>query len=141
MSQASTVPAGRYPDQHDPRWTRRILMAGSVVVVILGLVIAYVGYRKFAAQPVSGATAGYELIDPSTAAVDVTVTRQNPAQAVSCIVYVKDRDGTEIGRREFYVPPAHDAVVTVTARVHTNGAPAVGQVFGCGTAVPAYLDR
>ncbi len=141
MSQATTPPAGRYPDQPNPARTRAILSAGLVVVLILGVIIAWIGYEKFAAQPVTGEMSGYDIIDSSTASVTVTVTRQHGDQPVSCIVYVKNRDGAEIGRREFYVPPAKDNVITVTEPVRTTEPPAVGAVFGCGTAVPAYLDR
>ncbi|MDF0530168.1 DUF4307 domain-containing protein [Tsukamurella sp. 8F] len=136
----ATPPVGRYPTTN-PKRTRTLLLAGSVIVVVLGVVIAWIGYQKFAAQPVTGAAGGYEVVDASTIKVHVTVTRQNPHTPVSCIVYVKNREGAEIGRREFYVPPSDDAVETVTSEVRTTERPAMGDVFGCGTDIPAYLDR
>ena len=134
-------PSGRYPDAHDPRRTRLILTVGLVVVVIAGLAIAWIGYQKFARQPVTGTSAGYQVVSDSTVEVQVTVTRTDPSRAVSCVVYAKDRDAAEVGRREFYVPPSNDSVIVVTSEVRTARPAAVGDVFGCGTDVPGYLDR
>ncbi len=141
MSAAPVRPSDRYPDERDPARTRRLAVIGLVVVVVLGVGIAWLGYQKFSRQPVTGTTAGYRIVSESAMEVQVTVTRTDPHQAVSCIVYVKNRAAEEIGRREFYVPPSADTVVVVTSEVRTTEPPAVGDVFGCGTNVPAYLDR
>lgn len=141
MSTVPTRPSDRYPDERDPAWTRRIGVLGLVVVVILGVGIAWLGYDKFSRQPVTGTTAGYEVISDSTVEIQVQVTRTDPSQPVSCIIYAKDKEANEIGRREFYVAPSAEPVVVVSSEVRTTEPPAVGDVFGCGTDVPAYLDR
>ncbi|ADG79733.1 hypothetical protein TPAU25S_00509 [Tsukamurella paurometabola] len=144
MEDMSTVPArpsDRYPDEQDPHRTRRLLVIGLVVVVVLGVGLAYLGYSKFAGKPVTGETAGYSVVSDSTVEVQVTVTRKDASQPVSCIVRAKNKAGDELGRREFYVPPSSDPVVVVSSEVRTTAPAAVGDVFGCGTDVPAYLDR
>lgn len=141
MSTVPPRPSDRYPDERDPARTRLIGIIGLVVVVILGVGIAWLGYDKFARQPVTGTTAGYQVISDSTIEVQVTVTRTDPSVPVSCVIYAKDKAANEIGRREFYVAPSADTVVVVTSEVRTTEPPAVGDVFGCGTDIPAYLDR
>ncbi|BDH56124.1 DUF4307 domain-containing protein [Tsukamurella sp. PLM1] len=141
MSTAPARPSDRYPDERDPARMRRIGIIGLVVVVVLGVGLAWLGFQKFSRQPVTGTVAGYQVVSDSTVEVQVTVTRTDPSTPVSCIVYAKDKAANEIGRREFYVAPSADPVVVVTSEVRTTEPPAVGDVFGCGTDVPAYLDR
>lgn len=141
MSTAPVRPSDRYPDEQDPARTKRLFIIGLVVVVIAGIGIAWLGYDKFARQPVKGEAAGYEVVSDSTVEVQVTVTRTDPSQPVSCIINAKDRAGNEIGRREFFVPPSSEPVVVAPSEVRTTEPGAVGDVFGCGTDVPAYLDR
>lgn len=141
MSTVPVRPSDRYPDERDPARTRRLIVIGMVVVVVAGVAIAWLGYQKFSRQPVTGETAGYQVLSDSTVEVKVTVTRTDPSRPVSCIVYAKDKAANEVGRREFYVAPSADTVVVVTSEVRTVVPAAVGDVFGCGTDVPAYLDR
>jgi hypothetical protein len=54
-------------------------------------------------------------------------------------VRARSIDGGETGRREVLVPPSPHATVQVTAIVKTSQRPVVGDVYGCGTDVPAYL--
>ncbi|GAB3132891.1 DUF4307 domain-containing protein [Tsukamurella serpentis] len=141
MSTVPARPADRYPDERDPAKARRWAIIGLIVVVVAGVGIAWLGYQKFARKPVTGTAAGYEVVSDSTVEVQVSVTRTDPSQPVSCIIYAKDRAANEIGRREFYVPPSTEPIVVVTSEVRTTEPAAVGDVFGCGTDVPAYLDR
>jgi hypothetical protein len=141
MSTPLTPPADRYPDTKDPSKTRRILQVGGVVVVILGVLIAWLGYQKFADDAVTGEAVGYELVSDSSVAVQISVTRKDPSRPVSCIITAKNRDGAEIGRREVLIAPGKQKVEVITKEVRATEPPAIGTVFGCGTAIPAYLDR
>jgi len=67
------------------------------------------------------------------------VTRKDPSRPVVCIVRARSIDGGETGRREILVPPSSHATVQVTAVVKTSQRPVMGDVYGCGTDVPAYL--
>ena len=69
----------------------------------------------------------------------ISVTRADPSRPVVCIVRARSRDGSETGRREILVGPSDQATVQVTAPVKTSRPPVTGDVYGCGTDIPAYL--
>ena len=50
-------------------------------------------------------------------------------------------DGAETGRREVLIGPSDARTVQVTAIVKSYERPLVGDIYGCGTEVPAYLRR
>ena len=51
----------------------------------------------------------------------------------------RGQDGAETGRREILVEPDEAKTVRVTAVVKSYQRPFVGDIYGCGTAVPPYL--
>jgi uncharacterized protein DUF4307 len=118
---------------------RRVVIALAVVVVAAGIIIALIGYQRLGRSDVEGTLAGYRLIDDQTVSVTISVTRSDPSRPVDCIVRVRAKDGSETGRREVLVPPAQTATVQVTAIVKSNKPAVMGDVYGCGTDVPAYL--
>lgn len=132
-------PSGRYPTERTPRRRRQWLIGLSILVVVAGVAIAWVGYSRFADPPVSGEGASYDIVDSSTVDVTFTVTRADPGRAVACVVRARSQDGSETGRREVLVPPGDSQQTTVQSRVRTTGPPAIGEVFGCSTSVPPYL--
>ena len=69
----------------------------------------------------------------------VKVTRSDPSRPVVCILRARSIDGSETGRREVLVPPSSQDTVNITATVKSTRPPVVGDVYGCGTDVPAYL--
>lgn len=118
---------------------RRVLVGLTVLVVAVGVGIAIAGYRQLGSGPVKGTLAGYRVIDDETASVTISVHRSDPSRPVACIVRVKGKDGSESGRREVLVPPADQDTVQVTTTVKSSKPPAMADVYGCGTDVPAYL--
>jgi hypothetical protein len=118
---------------------RRVIIALAVLVVAAGIVIALIGYQRLVSSDVQGTLAGYRLIDDQTVSVTISVTRSDPSRPVDCIVRVRAKDGSETGRREVLVPPAQTATVQVTTIVKSNKPAVMGDVYGCGTDVPAYL--
>jgi hypothetical protein len=54
-------------------------------------------------------------------------------------VRVRAKDGSETGRREVLIPPSTQKTVQVTAVLKSSKPAAVGDIYGCGTDVPAYL--
>ena len=83
--------------------------------------------------------AAYQLVDNETVTVTISVTRKNPSRPVVCIVRARSIDGAETGRREVLVPPSRLKTVQVTTTVKATRQPVVGDIYGCGTDVPAYL--
>ena len=133
-------PTARYGRQQLPRRTRRWIAIGfTVLVVITGVAIAAVAFVRFGAGDVKGEVAGYRIVDDNTVEVTVSVTRDDPAQPVVCIIRARSYEGVETGRREVLVEPSTAATVQVTALVTSSRPPAVGDVYGCGSDVPSYL--
>ncbi|MBB2993216.1 hypothetical protein FHR72_004723 [Mycolicibacterium iranicum] len=133
-------PTARYGGQRiDRRTGRRIAIGLTALVAILGVAIAAVAFSRFGSSEVKGEMAGYEIVDPHTVDVTISVTRDDPSRSVVCIVRARSKDGEETGRREVLVPPSQDTTVQVTTPVTSSRPVAIGDVYGCGTEVPGYL--
>lgn len=133
-------PTDRYGRQQLPRRHRRwMAVAFTVVALVAGIVIATIAFTRLGQPDVKGEMGVYRLVDDETVEVTISVTRRDPAQPVVCIVRARSADGSETGRREVLVGPSRDATVQVTAFVKASRPPVVGDVYGCGTDVPAYL--
>ncbi len=111
----------------------------TVLIVVAGVALALVAFNRLGTGDVKGELGGYQLIDDQTVSVTITVTRADPARPVVCIVRARSKDGSEVGRREILVPPSTEASVQVTTELKTTRPPVVGDIYGCGTDVPAYL--
>jgi hypothetical protein len=133
-------PAARYGRQGlSGRSRRRLAIGLFLVIVVVGVAIAFVGFQRLGAGDVEGKLGGYRLVDDGTAEVTISVTRKDPSRPVVCIVRARSLDGSETGRREVLVPPSAAATVQVTTIVRTSQRPVMGDVYGCGTDVPSYL--
>ena len=133
-------PADRYGRQRlSRRGRRRVAIGMGLLIVALGVVIALIGFQRLGSAEVKGELSAYRIIDDRTVEVTVGVTREDPSQPVVCIVRARSVDGSETGRRELLVPPSSQVTVQVDTLVKTTKPPAVGDVYGCGGDVPAYL--
>jgi hypothetical protein len=133
-------PATRYGRQRMSRRSRRWWAIGlTAVVLVAGVVIAIVASQRLGSGDVQGELSGYQLVDGETLSVTIKVTREDPSRPVVCIVRARSVDGSETGRREVLVPPSSQDTVNITTTVKSTRPPAVGDVYGCGTDVPAYL--
>jgi hypothetical protein len=133
-------PTARYGRQRlSSRSRRRLAIGLLVVILVIGVGVAFVGFQRLGTGDVKGELGGYRLIDDGTAEVTITVTRKDPSRPVVCIVRARSIDGSETGRREVLVPPSSQATVQVNTIVKSTRRPVVGDVYGCGTDVPAYL--
>jgi uncharacterized protein DUF4307 len=132
-------PSARYGRQRLTRRQRRLIAGGlTALVLVAGVAIAIIASGRFG-SPAEGELRGYRLVDDQTVEVTISVTREDPAQPAVCIVRARSIDGSETGRREVLVPPSTQKTVQVTAVVKSYRPPVVGDVYGCGTDVPAYL--
>ena len=133
-------PEARYGRERlSGRSRRGVIVALSILAVVTGIAVAVAGYQRLGSPEVEGKLGGYQLIDDETVDVTISVTRADPSRAVVCIVRARSRDGSETGRREILVGPSDQATVQVTAPVKTSRPPVTGDVYGCGTDIPAYL--
>jgi hypothetical protein len=132
-------PSARYGRQRLTRRQRRLIAAGlTVLVLVAGVTVAIIASGRFGSAA-EGELSGYRLVDDETVEVTISVTRENPAEPVVCIVRARSIDGSETGRREVLVPPSTQKTVQVTTAVKSSRPPVVGDVYGCGTDVPSYL--
>jgi hypothetical protein len=133
-------PAARYGSPRRSRRPRRwIVPLLTLAVVAAGVAIAAVAFSRLGSAEVKGELGGYRVIDDRTVEVTASVTRDDPSQAVVCIVRARSYDGDEVGRREVLVAPSSADTVQVRTLVTTSRRAVVGDVYGCGTDVPAYL--
>jgi len=121
------------------RSRRGVLIALGALVVAAGIVVAVIGYQRLGSSEVEGKLGGYRLVDSETVSVTISVTRSDPARPAVCIVRARSIDGSETGRRELLIPPSDQATVQVTTTVKSSKPPVMGDIYGCGTDVPAYL--
>jgi hypothetical protein len=133
-------PTARYGHQRLSASSRRRLVIGlTILTVVAGVALALVAFQRLGTAPVKGELSSYKLLDDETVGITISVTRQNPAQPVVCIVRARSRDGSEAGRRELLVAPSTAKTVQVSTVIKSTKPPVVGDVYGCGTNVPAYL--
>ena len=108
-------------------------------MVVAGLGLAYVGYKQYGDPEVSGQATAFEIKSSDTVAVQYTVNRGDPSEAVACVVRARAKDGSEVGRREVLIPAGDDIQVGARTEVLTSRPAVIGEVFGCTLSVPPYL--
>ena len=133
-------PADRYGRQRVSRRSRRWWAIGlTALVLVAGVIVAIIASQRLGGGDVQGELGGYQLVDDETLSVTVKVTRSDPSRPAVCIVRARAIDGSETGRREVLVPPSPQDTVNITTTIKSTRPPVVGDVYGCGTDVPAYL--
>ncbi|MBS1690894.1 MAG: DUF4307 domain-containing protein [Actinobacteria bacterium] len=133
-------PTDRYgTDRLSRRGRRWVLVALTALVLAAGVTVAIVASKNFGTRDVKGELGAYDILDDETVSVTISVTRDDPSQPVVCIVRARSIDGSETGRREVLVAPSSENTVQVRTIVKATRQPAVGDIYGCGTDVPAYL--
>ena len=133
-------PVSRYGREPMPARTRRRWLIGlGALVLVAGVGVAVAGYQRFEDVDVEGKAAAFEVIDDHTVTVTISVTRKDPSRPAVCIVRSRSKDGAETGRREVLVAPSESKTVQVKTTVASFKRAFVGDVYGCGMDVPAYL--
>ncbi|WP_285752762.1 DUF4307 domain-containing protein [Lentzea sp. NBRC 105346] len=131
------LPEGRYGARRTiKRWQRWTLLS---VALLVGLVVAFVGYRNLGTKPIEAKQTSFEIIDDGSVKVTFEVSRDTPERPAVCIIRARSKDGDEAGRREVLVPPGN-SIVRETTVLHSSKPPVTGEVFGCSYQVPAYLS-
>ncbi|WP_024332589.1 DUF4307 domain-containing protein [Gordonia hirsuta] len=133
-------PRATYPTEQSPQSRRRWFLISSTTVVVLGVIIAFIGWKQFADPEVSGSATGHDVLSSNSVAVLYTVNRKNPDEAVACVVRGRAQDGAEVGRREVLIPAGDEVQIGARTVVQTSRPAVIGEVFGCTTSVPSYLQ-
>jgi hypothetical protein len=110
-----------------------------VGVVVLGLLIAYIGYKNLGPKDIDPEQLGYTVVNDSTVEAHFKVTRAHPGQPAVCFVRAMDVNGGEVGRREVLIPPSTSGTVELKTIVRSVARPAASDVYGCSAVVPPYL--
>lgn len=73
-----------------PRQSLRARSAGSwalsAAVLVVGVIVAFVAYDKFAVSEIDSEATSFDLVSESQLDITFTVTREDPSQAAVCIV-------------------------------------------------------
>lgn len=132
-------PAGRYPTSRATGRALAIILGVGLIALLVA--VAFLAYRLFTDDAVSGETVSYEVVGDNAIDVQILVTRDDPSQPVSCVVRARSRDGSETGRREVLIRPTEGKTVELTTRIATSAPPGMADLYGCGDTVPAYLTK
>ena len=134
------LPPGRYgrpSRQKSRRWTYWTLLAAFVVA---GVVVATVAYENLGASPINPQVTSFKVLDEHTVSATYTVDRDHANQAADCIVYAQSADGSEVARRELYVPPS-ESTVSASTELRTVKRATTVDFYGCSYQVPGYLAK
>lgn len=135
---AGQRPAARYGGTRSSDRRQKVI-AYTVAVVLAIAVTVLVSQRFGGTEEISGIETGFDLIDDGSVSVRFDVTREDPAQPGYCIVRARSLDGSETGRRQFFVPAAAETLSSYETVVRTSAPPVAADVYGCGLDVPANL--
>jgi hypothetical protein len=136
---SSTLLEDRYGAK-PKRASRRTYWVVGAIALVVGGVIAWVGYVNFGTAPIDTQTTSFSNLPNSRMKMTFEVTRDTPERPAVCIVRARVLDGSEGGRKEVYIPPAQGAI-TMTTVITSSGDPVTADVFGCSYQVPAYLSK
>ncbi|MEU7475611.1 DUF4307 domain-containing protein [Lentzea sp. NPDC042327] len=133
------LPEGRYGKSSRAAMPRLARWALLAVAVVVGAVVAFVGYRNLGTKPIEAEQTAFQILDSERVQVTFQVSRDQPERPAVCIIRARSKDGDEAGRREVLIPPGNSTVVETTV-VRGSKPPVTGEVFGCSYQVPAYLS-
>ena len=133
--------ADRYGRGRGPLLPRRTVIALlSVMVVLAGLGIAYIGWSKFGPKDIESEQLGYTVLDDSSVELKIRLTRADPTRPVVCVVRAMTQDLTEVGRREVVVQPSPgEQTVRLSTVIETTERPSSATIYMCSEDVPGYL--
>jgi len=135
------LPEGRYGTRGGSgRGRRATRIALGIAGALVGLAVAYGGYRVLGDAPIEAQRTGFSDVDPTSMRIMFEVRRDDPARPAVCIVRVLVVDGTEGGRREVFIPPGERST-PMTAVIRSAAQPVTAEVFGCSYQVPPYLSN
>jgi hypothetical protein len=122
--------ASRYGKPLVPKRTARVLIVVGAVVFLA--VLTFVGVR-FADQPVTAKTVGYDHVDDDTITVTFQLTRR-PGQEVACTVQALNEGRAQVGFREVEVPGGAQRQLMQSVDIDTQGRAVSAEVISCEAA-------
>jgi hypothetical protein len=122
----------------------KVIVIGIVIFIIAVGAYVFSQFRNSTSGDVSGELAGYESVegegDEEALRMNVDITRDDTDKAGVCIVTVLDDSKAEVGRREAVVAAGGSETTRVVVDVPTHTTGVAGEVYGCSSKFPSYLD-
>lgn len=130
-----------YGSAHSDGVSGKIIVIGIVVFAVAIGLYMYSQYSNSSSGDVSGTIAGYEEGEDSDhLRMTVDVTRDDTDEPAHCIVTALDGSKAEVGRREVVVAAGGDESTRLVVDIPTHTKGVAGEVYGCSTVFPSYLD-
>ncbi|MEV6874716.1 DUF4307 domain-containing protein [Amycolatopsis sp. NPDC051128] len=136
---APTLPEGRYGTARGKaprRWRRWLFLA---IALLVSGVIAWVAYVNLGSAPIDAERVAFSAKPGNAMEITINVTRDDDNRPGVCVVRVRDRTGTESGRKELLVP-AGVKYSRMTTTIKSIGEPVTADVYGCSYDIPRYLS-
>lgn len=99
-----------------------------------------IAYNNFGSPPIEGQQSSYRVLDDQSIHVTVEVERKDPEKAAVCVVRARNKPGSEVGRKEMFIPPA-SGVARYETTIRTKNRAFAGEVYGCSYKIPEYLSN
>lgn len=125
---APMFPPGRYGHRRAPRRRGRgLYAAGLCAVVVIGVLVAVVGYQRYGDPAYQAEVITYTDITDDQIVITFQV-RLPAGESAVCGVRARSRDGEVVGRAEVAVPAGQEQT---SHRLATNRRPFIGEVVRC----------
>lgn len=121
-------------------WSAKLL-AVFMVVLLAVVIIAFAMFLRYRDQvEVTATHRDHERLDDHTLQVTLDIDRKHVDKPAYCIVTAKNYDMAEVGRRELIIPAGGEKISTYQVTIPTRDIAVAGDVYGCSTSMPSYMD-
>lgn len=119
----------------------KIIVIGIVIFTVAVGIYVFSQWNNSTSSDTSGTIAGYEAVEGEDALrLTVDITRDDSDQPALCIITALDESTAEVGRREAVVAAGGSDTTRLVVDVPTHTNAVAGDVYGCSTVFPSYLD-
>ncbi|MEJ6019999.1 DUF4307 domain-containing protein [Corynebacterium sp. H113] len=143
MSEVSARPQSRYAAKSRTPSGKLIVIGIIGLLLISGAYIFVQMNRVSTSSEVTASAAGWareEGREDDVFIFTLDVTREDPAKDSYCIIYALDYNHAEVGRRNVVVPGSKEKTVRMDVPIETRAKAVAGNVYGCSTNFPEFLD-
>lgn len=134
--------SARYGDTNR-RLPGKLIVVGIVGVLIVAAAYIFVQMNRVSTPDVSASQAGWareEGREDDVFIFTLDVTREDPSLDAYCVIYALNYDVAEVGRRDVFIPAGGPSTVRMDVPIQTREQAVAGDVYGCSTEIPSFLD-